>query len=141
MGGYIGAVAHHEGIYINSGDRFLYALDTKSGRLRWRHQFAATGYYPATVADDVLYINVIADSAYALSSEDGAVLWRQPLVSNPDGSFTFSPSVVLGGAVYLVRSDKRGKGVLYALDRHTGAECWHWQTSPPSAIAPLAIAQ
>ncbi len=137
MGRYIGALVDHESIYINSGDRFLYALETKSGRLRWRHQFAAPGQYPATSADDILYI--IADGAYALHSEDGSVLWRQSLESNP--SVLFSPSVVLGGAIYLVRDDKRGRGVLYALDRHTGAECWRWHTSPPSAIAPLAVAQ
>lgn len=140
MGHYIGALVHDESIYVTSGDRSLYALDTKSGSLRWRHQFAAPGQYPATIAENVLYINIGTDAAYALRSEDGAVLWRQPLVSNPDGTFSFEASVVLGGAVYLARSDKRGKGVLYALDRRTGAECWRWQTSPPSAIAPLAIA-
>ncbi len=138
MGHYIGAVAHKASIYVSSGDRSLSALETKTGRMRWRHQFAAPGHYPATIADNVLYINIMADGVYALRSEDGVVLWRQPLVSNPDGTFSFETSVVLDGAVYLVRSDKRGKGVLYALDRRTGAECWRWHTSPPSAIAPIA---
>jgi outer membrane protein assembly factor BamB len=137
IGTYIGAVVHHESIYVSSGDRSLYALERTSGRLRWQHQFAAPGHYPAAIADDILYI--IADGAYALSSQDGVVLWHQPLESNP--GVLFSPSVVRDGAVYLVRSDKRGKGVLYALDRRTGAECWHWHTSTPSAIAPLAVAQ
>jgi outer membrane protein assembly factor BamB len=139
MGRYIGAVVFRESIYINSGDRSLYALEAKSGRLRWRHQFAAPGQYPATIAEDILYINIGTDGAYALSSEDGAVLWHQSLESNP--GVLFSPPVVLDGAVYLVRDDKRGRGMLYALDRRTGAECWRWQTPPPSAIAPLDTAQ
>ena len=43
---------------------------TKSGRLRWQHQFAAPAQYPATIANDVLYITT-GDGVYALRSEDG----------------------------------------------------------------------
>jgi eukaryotic-like serine/threonine-protein kinase len=131
MGGYISAVVHHETVYVSSGDRSLYALDAKSGALRWRQPFAAPGQYlrdPATVANDVLYLT--ADGVYALSSADGEVLWHQPLGSSP--SVSFRPLVVLDGAVYLVRLDKHG-GVLYALNTRTGAEYWH--TPYPSALA------
>ena len=125
MGGYTGAVAHNETIYVSSGDSTLYALAKNSGRLRWQHQFAASGYYPATIANDVLYIAINTDGAYALSSENGAVLWHQPLGSTPGVSSTFDAPFVLDGAVYLVRFDKRGRGVLYALDTRDGAVCWH----------------
>jgi outer membrane protein assembly factor BamB len=137
LGGYIGAVVHHETIYVSSGDRSLYALDAKSGVLRWRQPFAAPGQYLynlATVANDVLYLT--ADGAYALRSADGGVLWHQPLGSSP--SVSFCPLVVLDGAVYLVRLDKRG-GVLYALDTRTGAKCWY--TPYPSRGAHIAVAQ
>jgi outer membrane protein assembly factor BamB len=134
MGSYIGAVVHHERIYVSSGDRSLYALDTKSGMLRWQYQFVSPGHYPATIADNVLYINT--DGPYALSSEDGVVLWHQPLGSSPSVSFT--PPVVLDGAVYLARIDGHGRGVLYALNTRNGAEYWH---TPYPSIAPLAVAQ
>jgi outer membrane protein assembly factor BamB len=134
MGSYIGAVINRRTIYVSSGDRFLYALDAKSGALRWQRQFAAPGHYPAASAHGVLYI--ATDGAYALSSEAGAVLWRQPLGSSPSASFR--QLVVQGGVVYLVRSDGRGRGVLYALDTRTGVEYWH--TPYPSALA-VAIAQ
>ncbi len=137
MGSYIGPIVHHETIYVNSGDRFLYALDAKNGALRWRQPFAAPGHYlynlPA-VANDVLYLT--ADGAYALSSEDGEVLWHDPLGSSP--SISFRQPVVLDGAVYLVRLDKHGS-MLYALDARTGAECWH--TPYPSRGAGLGVAQ
>jgi outer membrane protein assembly factor BamB len=133
VGDYIGAVVHHETIYVSSGDRSLYALDAKNGALRWRHPFAAPGHYPATIAHGVLYLT--ADGAYALRSADGEVLWHQALESSPGVSF--HPLVVLDGAVYLVRLDKRG-GVLYALNTRTGAEYWH--TPYPSALS-LAFAQ
>jgi outer membrane protein assembly factor BamB len=139
VGGYIGAVVQHETLYVSSGDRSLYALEKQSGRLRWQHPFAAPGQYlhnPAAIANDVLY--TAADGLYALSSADGAALWHQPLESSPGVSFTFSPPVVLDGAVYLVRIDNRGRAVLFALDTRAGAECWH--TPYPSAH-PLAVAQ
>jgi outer membrane protein assembly factor BamB len=110
MDHYIGAVVHDETLYVHSGDRSLSALETRSGRPRWRHQFAASGYDPATVAENVLYINITADGAYALRSEDGAVLWHQPLGSDLDRAVSFTPSVVIDGAVYLVRFDRRGRG-------------------------------
>lgn len=141
IGGYIGAVVQHETIYVSSGDCRLYALDKTSGRLRWQRQFAAPGHYPATSADNVLYLNAIGDGAYALSGEDGVVLWHQPVGNSPGASFSFSPSVVLDGAVYLVRHDKRGRGVLYALDARTGSECWHTPDPSTIVIGPLAIAQ
>ncbi len=121
VGSYIGAVVHRETIYVSSGDCSLYALDKKSGVLRWRHQFAAPARYPATMADNVLYITT--DGAYALSSEDGRVLWRQPLGSSRSVSFTVP--VVQGGAVYLARIDGHGWSVLYALNTLDGAEYWH----------------
>ena len=134
MGGYIGAVVQHETIYVSAGDGSLSALDTKSGLPRWQYRFASPGHYPATSANNVLYI--ATDGAYALSSEDGAVLWHQPLGSRP--SVSFRQPVVQGGAVYLVRSDGHGRGVLYALDTRTGAEYWHIPF--PSALA-VALAQ
>lgn len=141
MGGYIGAAVHDGSVYVSSGDRSLYALDVESGRLHWRRQFPASALSSATIAGDVLYLTINTDGAYALRSEDGAILWREPLGNTPGVRFSFYPPFVLDGAVYVVRSDKRGKAVLYALDAQTGAECWRWQTSSPSAIAPLAAAQ
>ncbi len=138
---YIGAVVHDETIYVSSGDRSLYALDKNRGLLRWQRRLAPTGYYPATIADDVLYLNAIGDGAYALSGEDGAVLWHQLLGNGPGASFTFTPSVVLDGAVYLGRIDNRGWGVLYALDARTGAECWHTPYPRNSLHAPFAVAK
>jgi outer membrane protein assembly factor BamB len=142
VGGYIGAVVQHETIYVSSGDRSLYALDSQSGALRWRQPFAVPGQYlhnPATIANDVLYLT--ADGLYALRSEDGGVLWHQPLESSPGASFTFGPPVVLDGALYLVRMDNRGWGVLYAFDTRTGAECWHTPYPRYSLAGPLAVAQ
>jgi outer membrane protein assembly factor BamB len=137
MGGYIGAAVHQETIYVSSGDRCLYALDTKSGMLRWRYQFAAPGHYSAAIAENVLYI--ATDGAYALSNEEGAVLWHQDLGSSP--TVSFGQPVVQGEAVYLARTDKRGWGVLYALNTRTGAEYWHTPYPRYSLAAPLAVAR
>jgi|SRR5579859_1132175 len=142
MGHYIGAVVHDETIYVNSGDCSLSAREKQSGRLRWHHQFGASASYPATIANDVLYININSNGAYALRSEDGAVLWHQPLGNSPGtpgDSFTFDAPVVLDGAVYLVCFNRRARGVLYALDARTGAECWHTPYPPSGAL--LAVAQ
>jgi outer membrane protein assembly factor BamB len=135
-------VVQHETIYVSAGDRTLYALEQNSGRLRWQHQFAGSAQYPASLANDILYITVTGDGVYALRGADGVVLWHQPLGSSPSTpgvTYMFDRPVVLDGAVYLVRFDNRGQGVLFALDAHTGAECWH--TPYPLGGARLAVAQ
>lgn len=134
MGSYTGAVVEDDAVYVSSGDRSLYALDTKSGGLRWRHDFAALGHYPTTVAHDTLYIRA-ADGVYALRCADGAVLWQRALGDGHD--ISSRPPVVLDGVVFVAHADKRG-GALFALTAHDGAECW--QTAYPSARI-LALAQ
>jgi outer membrane protein assembly factor BamB len=139
---YLGAVVQHKTIYVSAGDRTLYALEKNSGKLRWQRQFAGSAQYPATLANDILYITATGDGVSALRSADGVVLWRQPLGSSPSTpgvSYTFDKPVVLDGAVYLVRLDNRGRGVLYALNTPTGAECWH--TPYLLGGARLAVAQ
>ncbi len=106
MGRYIGALVDHESIYVNSGDRSLYALEAKSGRLRWQHQFAAPGQYFATIADDVLYI--ATDGAYALRSEDGTFLWRQPLENSP-ASRLINRSSSVAQSIWCVAINGRGE--------------------------------
>ena len=134
MGSYSGAVVDDDTIYVSSGDRSLYALDTKSGALRWRHDFAALGHYPTAVAHDTLYIRAV-EGVYALGGADGAVLWQRTLGNGPD--ISSRPPVILDGVVYLARVEKR-RGALFALTAHDGAECW--QTAYPSARS-LALAQ
>jgi len=144
LGSYRGAVIQHETLYVNAGPA-LCALDTKSGSLRWRHQFPAVASSPPTLDRDVLYVNITADGAYALSSRDGAVLWRHPLEISSGTSRnvgpvgTFASSVVLEDAVYVARLGIRARGVLFALDARTGAECWH--TAYPFGGALLAMRQ
>jgi outer membrane protein assembly factor BamB len=136
MGGYIGAVVHHETIYVSSDDCSLYALEKNSGMMRWQHQFAAPGHYPATTADNVLYLTT--DGAYALRSEDASVRWHQDLGSSP--SVSFGPPVVVDGAIYLARIDGHGWGVLYAFNARTGVEYWHTPYPRNSLAVPLAPA-
>lgn len=137
MGSYIGAVVQQESIYVSSGDRFVYALDAKSGALRWRQPPSAVGHHlrdPACVADGVLYI--AADGVYALRQESGEVLWHQPLVSSPSVSFT--RPAVLDSAVYVTCIGRHLQGALYALDRHTAATYWR---APFHSATAVAVAQ
>lgn len=133
MGDYIGAVIHDETIYITSGSRCLYALDKRNGALRWVRQLGSPARGSAAFADGKLYIS--ADGVYALNSEDGAPLWYRNL--EYDRSVSFSPPVVLDGAVYVARIDRRGRGTLYALAAHDGSE--YWRIAYPSAIRPPAV--
>jgi outer membrane protein assembly factor BamB len=81
-------------VYVGSDDGNVYALNAKTGALRW--SYAAASYVltcsPA-VANSVVYAGSYAGPLVALNALTGALLWSG---SNIEGS---SPTVV-GGVVY-----------------------------------------
>ncbi len=93
-------------VYIGSRDKYLYALDAKTGAKRWRYATGGQINTAPAVADGIVYVG--ADKLYALKS--GQLLWSYATgVTTP---------VVSGGTVYA------GNGILSALDATSGALRW-----------------
>jgi eukaryotic-like serine/threonine-protein kinase len=126
-------------VYVGSGDGYVYALDARSGALRWKFKTGNVVHASPAVADGRVYIGSWDSFFYALDAKTGQERWRfktgeDAEISNQVG--IQSSAVVSGGMVYFGCRDAN----LYALDAASGAKVWafsnrgSWVVSTPIVL-------
>ena len=123
-------VADDDTVYVQDLSSNVYALDRRTGGLRWEHRYHAPTDGPngLAVVGGRVYGSTDAD-AFALSAETGAEVWRRHLTSGTE-QFTDVAPVVWEGLVITgtVGYAPRGRGAIYALDADTGSVVWRFDT-------------
>jgi alcohol dehydrogenase (cytochrome c) len=117
-------------VYVQDMKSNVFALDLKTGAIRWRRLFDATNGGPDGLAVAGGRVYGATDSyAFALSAATGKTLWRRLLVTLTQRFVDIAPQVD-GGVVYVstIGSPPNGRGTLYALDADTGAVRWKLDT-------------
>ena len=110
-------------VYIGCGDGNFYALDAKTGALRWKFATGDVVHCSPAVVGGVVYFGSWDSFFYALDAKTGAEKWRFKTgvdegIHNQVG-VQASP-VVKDGVVYFGCRDSH----FYALDAATGARKW-----------------
>ena len=104
-------------IYIASDGGTLYALNARTGKLRWSAQsnssFGSREFFYATptVAYGRVYIGNTDGTMYVFGAKSGKLLWARPL-----GSYIYGAAAVWKRRVFVGTYD----GKFYALDAATG---------------------
>lgn len=95
----------------------LAAVDTQTGRIRWKHTFPSLDSGAATVADDVVFTSTFNGTIYALSAANGATLWRAkaPEGINSFPAVTRTMLIVGTGARTSATKSPNGELIAYAL--------------------------
>jgi eukaryotic-like serine/threonine-protein kinase len=122
-----------DGMVYVSSDSDLYALNAKTGNLRWKFTPAKEDFidsYPA-VANGVVYLGTDNNGLYALSSKTGAVLWNYTSVNE-----WASTPLVADGLVFL--GDR--EGYFYALNAHSGILAWKSRLGSGNISSPASFA-
>jgi eukaryotic-like serine/threonine-protein kinase len=127
-------------VYFGSGDGNLYAVDAKTGELRWKFKTNDVVHASPAFADDTLYFGSWDSYFYAVDAKTGKEKWRfhggeDNLVHNQVG-FQSSPAVV-NGIVYTGCRDSN----VYALDAASGKEKWRFNNELSWVIASPAVTQ
>jgi outer membrane protein assembly factor BamB len=118
--------------YIGNTDGLLIAIDTKTGKERWRAKPGASLVGAAAVAGGTVYAQS-SDGLFAVDAETGVKLWDFTVYPGYD-----STPVVVDGAVYMSTRNAGSPAVVdgvvyvggdadstfYAVDAATGAELW-----------------
>ncbi|MFA6032346.1 MAG: PQQ-binding-like beta-propeller repeat protein [Myxococcota bacterium] len=99
-------------IYIGNIDGFVYAVDAKSGKLKWRYKTGDAVTSSPAVEGGVVYVGSNDNNIYALDTKTGNKIW-----SFKTGAWVNGSPRVGDGVVYCGSNDKN----LYALDAKTGA--------------------
>ena len=118
----------------DKGD-FAFALDTKTGNLKWKQVLGAQfeesrGNGPrgsVTVDSDKLYLVRGGGQIHCLAAADGKMLWQKDLMKDSGGkimsSWGFSESPLVDGNL-VICAPGGDEGTLMALDKNTGAVVW-----------------
>jgi outer membrane protein assembly factor BamB len=74
--GYNGAPAAANGdVFLGTGDKFLVALDGKTGRVLWKTPLGTAVYVQPTVVDGTAYVVDVSGLMYAVDSATGVIKW------------------------------------------------------------------
>jgi len=124
-------------IYIGSVKGSLYAVNAKTGKLRWRarsfkrflrgrEEFYAT----PTVAYGRVYVGNTDGTVYAFGATTGKLLWARPV-----GTYVYTAAAVWRRKVYVGTYD----GFFLALDAATGNVVWRHDTRGSVHGAPTVM--
>lgn len=107
-------------VALNGGDGNFYAVDSGTGKLRWRAPVGDTLVAgTAAVAGSVLYAAAQGHGLMALNLDTGSPLWtvdtRLPVRAAP---------LVVGSLLFVLA----GANELLCLDRQTGSEYWQFKS-------------
>ena len=137
---YLSSPAVSNGIvYFGSGDSHVYALDARTGALKWKFKTGDVVHSSPAVVGGTVYIGGWDTFFYALDAATGALKWKfktgdDPVFHNQIG-IASSPAVV-DGVVYFGCRDSH----LYAVDAKTGKEKWRRRNGGAWVISSPAVA-
>lgn len=117
-------------VYVQDMRSNVFALDLRTGKIRWRRLFDASNPGPNGLAVTGGRVYGATDSsAFALDAATGRPLWRHFLVTRTARYVDIAPQVA-DGLVFVstVGYPPNGRGVLYGLDAGTGATRWSLDT-------------
>jgi len=137
-------------VVFGSGDGHVYAVDARSGTVRWKHLTDGRIRSSPAVADGTVYVGSADGSVYALDLRDGQRRWRFDTEGRElfSGDFGYdrrtvqSSPAVADGVVYVGARD----GFLYAIDAAKGALRWRfdheisWVNSSPAVAGGMVYA-
>ncbi len=127
-------------VYIGSGDQHVYALDLKTGALRWKFRTGDVVHASPAVAGGTVYVGSWDRRFYALDAATGAPRWSFLTGDDPDLHNQIgiaSSAAVVEGRVFFGCRD----GHFYALDAATGSLLWKHDNHKGWVIASPAVAQ
>ncbi len=127
-------------VYIGSGDQHVYALDLKTGALRWKFRTGDVVHASPAVVGGLVYIGSWDRTFYALEATTGTPRWTfqtgdDPELHNQVG--IASSAAVAEGRVFFGCRD----GHFYALDAQSGALLWKHDNHKGWVIASPAVAK
>lgn len=125
-------------VYVTSSHDDVYALDAKTGEVKWKYNPNPTQLvgFPrnrgVAVYDGMVFIAMLNGHLAALDAKTGKEIWNKQTVQDPKDSFYTMQPVPYKGKILLGVSDGDwgGIGGISAFDPKTGDRMWQWQSIP-----------
>jgi len=125
-------------VYLTSNQDDVYALDAKTGELKWQYNPKPQQLvgFPrnrgVAVLDGKVFVAMIDGHLAALDAKTGKLIWNKQAVEDPKDSFYTMQPVPYKGKLLLGVSDGDwgGIGNVSAFDPNSGDRLWEWQSIP-----------
>lgn len=125
-------------VYITSNEDDVYALDAKTGELKWQYNpkpQQLTGFprnRGVAVYDGMVFIGMLNGHLAALDAKTGKEIWNKQTIEDPKTSFYSMQPVPYKGMLLMGVSDGDwgGIGNISAFDPKTGNRLWQFNTIP-----------
>jgi polyvinyl alcohol dehydrogenase (cytochrome) len=135
-------------LFVGGGDRKVYALDAKSGCIRWTFATEAVvrtaiSVGPISGTDQfAVFFGDVRASAYAVNATTGALMWKTKVEDHPAARIVGAPTLYSGVLYVPVSSFEEAtgsqptyqcctfRGSVVALDSATGRQIWKAYTIP-----------
>jgi alcohol dehydrogenase (cytochrome c) len=125
-------------VYVASGQDDVFALDAKTGDLKWQYRPNAKQIvgFPRSrgvaIYDGKVFIGMIDGHLAALDAKTGQELWNKETVEDPKLGYYSMQPVPYKGKILIGVSDGDwgGIGDVSAFDAKTGEQAWKWQSIP-----------
>ena len=108
-------------VFAGSGDSCLYALDSKTGNLKWKFRTGGIVRSSPTVSNGIIYFGSWDGFIYALNEKDGSFVWKFDTRGKYYKNVQPSPRIA-NGILYCGSRNP----YFYALDAKTGNEIWKY---------------
>jgi eukaryotic-like serine/threonine-protein kinase len=111
-------------VYFGSGDGFMYAVNAKTGALRWRFKTGGAVHSSPSVANGIVYFTSRDCTLYAVSASKGNEVWKFRMGNDlpyRNGFDYYLSSPVFSDGVLYVGS---GDGNFYAINAANGTLSW-----------------
>jgi outer membrane protein assembly factor BamB len=120
-------------LFVIKNNGAVYAIDKRTGKVRWRRDLGKLAASAPAYADGRIYVTILVRKGSnnglvaALRAKDGAKLWTKPLPSRAESS-----PLVAGGDLYFGSED----GTVYALHAKDGSVDWRFKAAGAVKGAP-----
>jgi outer membrane protein assembly factor BamB len=114
-------------LYFVRNNGGTYALDSRSGRIKWKNQIGLLAAGSPAYSNGRLFVASLSQKLVCLRARNGRVLWQKPLPSRTESS-----PIVHKGVVYFGSEG----GTLYALWARTGKVKWTFEASGALKASP-----
>ncbi|MFZ4619777.1 MAG: PQQ-binding-like beta-propeller repeat protein [Bacteroidota bacterium] len=141
---YVGSVTIEQNrIYAGSADGNVYCLDLTNGKELWKYRTDCVIRSTPAVDESKLYFGDINGKLYSLDKMSGKQLWVFSTIGDTLHNDTFgfdrkaliSSPTVYEGKVFVGSRD----GFLYAVDKTSGKELWHYDYNVSWVISTVAV--
>jgi alcohol dehydrogenase (cytochrome c) len=125
-------------VYVTWGHDDVFALDAKSGEVKWQYRPNAKQHvgFPrnrgAAIYEGMVYIGMIDGHIAALDAKTGKEIWNRQTVEDPKTGYYSMAPVPYKGKILIGESngDWGGIGNVSAFDAKTLNRVWQWQSIP-----------